>query len=188
MAEMKSAAPNQPVTADEVAAWFPHTSFGAPNIAKCAVLARAVERTRAMLRILEADDYVKAAAPFLPAVTKAARLLKQELQTFAEKAGPYGKDREIGNLNGAIMDFLAMAPGQKRGRQESPWLASANKWAPLAAQCLAKEGRQDASQTTQTGPVIAVLCRAVARVYGGNLSKPDVSRRLQEFRSREKKN
>lgn len=194
MAETMSAKHDQPVTADEVAAWFPHTRFGTPDIAKCAVLARAVERTRSTFRILEADDYVVAAAKALPAVTKAARLLKQELGLLTKKAGPHGNSWEIvklatalRDLDGAIEDFLGAAPGRSIGRQESVWLASANKWAPLAAQCLAKKGRQDASQITPTGPVMAVLCQAVDRVYGKNLTRPVLSRRLQEHRRRKLK-
>ena len=195
MAEKKSGASNQPVTADEVAAWFPHTRFGAPDIAKCAVLAVAVERTRATFRILEADPYVAAAVAALPGVTKAARLLKQELGLLTKKAGPHGNSLEIvklaaalRNLDGAIEDFLGAAPGRSIGRQDSVWLASANKWAPLAAQCLAKKGRQDASETTPTGPVMAVLCKAVDRVYGKNLTRPVLSRRLQEHRRRKLNN
>ena len=187
MAEMKGTAPNQPVTASEVAAWFPHIRFGAPDIAKCAVLALAVERTRAIFRILEADDHLNAGKAFLPAVTKAARLLKQELQTLAKEAGPYGKSWEIANLYGAIMDFLDVAPGQSMGRQESAWMASALKWAPLAAACLKKEGKDPSSQLTLSGPVAHVLCKAVARVYGKTLTTPDLYRRLQEYRDRQKK-
>ena len=194
MTKQQPSESNCPITVDEVAGWFPtNTRFG--NVADCRkldvaawqTLAQKIEFTRSIFRASESDPDLVVGMAELPAAVKAAKLLKGELANLKKKTETYATGVEIQNLTIALDAFLIVAPGRTQGQQPSRWIGSAQKWAPLIAKCLKTNGKSRPSLSSETGPVTAVLHKAIKRVYNLDLDVSVIGRQLRRANEMTKK-
>ena len=182
MAKTKAPLPSEEVTADEVKGWFPKSIFGDPNTFAIHSLAKAIECTRWFRQLHDGDGHLIAGAQELPFVARSANALLKDLTQLKAKAGSYGNSPEINNLTTALEDFLRVAPARKQQRPKPIWLNSAAEWAPWIVKCLEQPDKEKPSLTKDDGPVVAVLGKAILRVYGKEVEPENIGRRLRNLK------
>ncbi len=173
--------PQVEITDAEVVKWFPKSKFGAPNEDAIRTLTKRLEYTRRIGQALENEGLTNSKQK-LVWVVKAATALGRELLDLKDSAGRYASGPEITNLLAALDAFLCVAQPRSRGRQQPEWIKSAARWSPLVAACLERKGKQSASQTSDAGPVMAVLSNAVYRIYGIRIKRENIGRRLRNLK------
>ena len=166
MAKTKTPLPSEEVTADEVEGWFPESKFGDPDKAHVKKLARAIENTRLIKSLSNTDiELQKSSKTSAKIVLNIGSLIKL-LDRLVTEAGPYADQdlkEKVSKAVEALEPFLR-GPQKKRGSQ-AEWAKSALTWAQLVAGCLTKTGKPPPSTKTADGPVMAVLQKAISRIY-----------------------
>jgi len=128
-------------------------------------------------------------------VVKSAKALKKQFeQLIKEDEQPTEMDQfvdadlhqKIGAAIDGLRPFLetnrlARKPGARGPKGD--WIDSAAEWAPMIAACLTKPGKKPSSFKTDTGPVAAVLAKAVFRVYGLTKSVEEIGSRLRDLKA-----
>lgn len=154
------------VTTLEVMGWFPVSKFGKPKKARVERLARAIENTRLIKLLFNTEIELQKSSKTSEKIALNIRLLNKLLHRLVAEAGQYADQdlkEKISKAVEALEPFLR-APPKKRGSQ-AEWANSAVKWAQLAAGCLTRTGKPPPSTKTTDGPVMAVLEKAISRIY-----------------------
>ena len=154
------------VTILEVMGWFPVSKFGKPDKARVERLARAIENTRLMKSLFNTEIELQKSSKTSEKIALNIRLLNKLLHRLVAEAGQYADQdlkKKVSKAVEALEPFLR-GPPKKRGSQ-AEWANSAVKWAQLAAGCLTRTGKPPPSTKTTNGPIMAVLEKAISRIY-----------------------
>ena len=189
-AGMKAPPNTQPITGAEVASWFPDSRHGRPSAQCCELLANRFDLRRRLANAYPADPAEVQAAAHWPDVLRAARDLKRELariQMVAPKI--LCGVTPIPPLMKCLGALVALSPPSLGGAPRSEWLEYAIEHGPAVHELLRRHSNAERrrrrlrdlplSQNSDEGPVVAVLSRAICRVFQVEADPVQIGRALR---------
>ena len=170
MCESKVEAPVRLISIAEVENWFPAEFQGKLNGIALDKLASTIDL---ILKVTPVSDDLKPARIQLAQVSKAAKVLKNEIDLLFKVGGEWVKtDLRLNAMNNELDLLLNKAQGRANGRPQTDWNRSVARWAPIVASCIQTRNNKPPSIFDLSGPVCVVLSKALKRVYD---LEPDAS-------------
>jgi len=184
MCETKVEAPVRLISIAEVEGWFPSEVQGKLNEIALDKLASTIDL---ILKVTPFSDDMKPARIQLAQVSKAAKVLKNEIALLFKVGGEWVKtDLRLHALNNEINLLLNEAQGRVNGRPQADWNRSVARWAPIVASCMQTRNNKPPSIFDPSGPVCVVLSKALKRVYDLEPDATIIVKAVQRKRARRK--